>query len=111
MDTVERYSQIVRNLITDYAGIPARNGEVEDKAFFDEANGRYLLMAVGWEGSERVHAVVFHIDIVGDKIWLQRNHTNRDIAQELVDAGIPRENIVIGYRHPELRTYSGYAVN
>jgi len=32
------------------------------------------------------------------------------IAQELVDRGIPKENIVLGFQSPEMRQYTDYGV-
>ena len=34
--------------------------------------------------------------------------TKRGGATELVEAGIPRESIVLGFRDPELRKYTGF---
>ncbi len=44
------------------------------------------------------------------KIWIQRDGTEEGIAADLERAGIPKEHIVLGFRPPELRPYTGYAV-
>ena len=48
--------------------------------------------------------------IIGDKVWLQRNATDQQIAEELVDAGIPREAIVLGIHPPRVRQFTDFAV-
>ncbi len=53
---------------------------------------------------------MIHLDLINGKIWLQYNGTEGDIAQELMDLGVARENIVLGFREPALRAYTGYAV-
>lgn len=73
-------------------------------------NNHYEVLNSGWDGEYRVHGVEIHIDIIGDKVWLQHDGTNRVIAEELVEAGIPRDAIVLGFRPPELRQYTGFAV-
>ncbi|WP_346016557.1 element excision factor XisI family protein [Chroococcidiopsis sp. CCMEE 29] len=37
------------------------------------------------------------------------NNTELDIGQDLVERGIPKENIVIGFQPPYFHQYSGYA--
>lgn len=51
-----------------------------------------------------------HIDLIDGKIWTQRDGTEDGIAADLERAGIPKEDIVLGFRPPELRPYTGYAV-
>lgn len=40
---------------------------------------------------------------------IQEDWTEEGIANELVRAGIPREDIVLGFQHPEMRKYSDFA--
>jgi hypothetical protein len=51
-----------------------------------------------------------HVDIVEGMIWIQRDGTEEGIAKALVNAGIPRERIVLGFRSPQLREDSPFAV-
>lgn len=50
------------------------------------------------------------MDIKAQKVWLQWNTTERDLAAELVAAGIPPEDVVLGFHTPFMRQFSGYAV-
>jgi XisI protein len=50
-------------------------------------------------------------DLIKDgKIWIQRNTTEADLAQELVEMGVPKEDIVLGLQPPYKRPYTGYGV-
>ncbi len=51
-----------------------------------------------------------HLDIIGDKIWIQRDGTDRPIADELVEAGVPKEDIVLAFYPENMRAYTGFAV-
>ena len=51
-----------------------------------------------------------HIDIKNGKVWIQYNGTEVEIADELVKAGIPEEDIVIGFHSPYKRKFTKYAV-
>jgi hypothetical protein len=36
--------------------------------------------------------------------------TEHGIADDLTEAGIPKDHIVLGFREPELRQYTGYSL-
>jgi hypothetical protein len=54
--------------------------------------------------------MIVHIDTIDGKVWIQRDNTDFGIAKELVGAGIPQEQIVLGFHTPEVRPFTGYAV-
>ena len=44
-------------------------------------------------------------------MWeIQHDGTESGIADELVQAGIPPEHIVLAFHHPDKRQYTGFAV-
>jgi hypothetical protein len=108
MDKLERYREIVRRLIEEYARYKPANGQIETEAIADRVRDHYEVLHVGWDGVRRVHGVVVHIDIRGGKVWLQYDGTSRPVAEELVEAGIPREDIVLGFHPAELRPLTGF---
>jgi hypothetical protein len=50
------------------------------------------------------------LDIIGDKIWIQHDGTSPGVAEELVEAGIPRDAIVLGFHPAYVRQHTGFAV-
>jgi hypothetical protein len=110
MDKLDRYREIVRRLIEEYAGFKPANGRIETEAVMDRDRDHYEVMHVGWDGVRRVHGAVVHIDINGGKVWIQYDGTSRPVAEELVAAGIPREDIVLAFHPAELRPLTGYGV-
>ena len=110
MDTTDYYRQVVEKVLSDYAAIPYARGEFETEIVFDRTNDRYLLVNVGWNNKRRVHGCIIHIDIIDGKLWIQQDGTEEGIALDLEEAGVPKEQIVLGFREPELRVDSGYAV-
>jgi XisI protein len=44
------------------------------------------------------------------KVWIQMDGTEDGIAQELIQSGIPKEDIVLGFHEPSIRPYTGFAV-
>ncbi|MBI4632051.1 MAG: XisI protein [Chloroflexi bacterium] len=110
MDTLDRYRQIVRDALTEQTKIPYAHGEIEFEIVFDQERDRYLLMIVGRENHKRVHGCLLHLDIVGGKIWIQRDGTEDGIANQLVKAGVPNKHIVLAFRSSEVRQYTEFAV-
>lgn len=111
MDRVEVYKAQVANLIQKYASYKPVNLAVDRQPIVDHVNGHYQLMSVGWKDNERIHNCVIHIDIIHDKIWIQQDTTDVGIAEELVELGIPKEDIVLAFYPPYKRPYTGFAVN
>ena len=110
MDKLNRYREIVRRVIEEYASHKPSNGQIETEAIVDLDRDHYEVMHVGWDGVRRVHGSVVHIDIHGDRVWIQYDGTSRPVADELVAAGIPREDIVLAFHPAELRQHTGFAV-
>lgn len=110
MDTSgDGYRQIIERVLTDYAQVRYAYGEIQTEIVFDCERGHYLLMNVGWD-QVRVHGCLVHVDLIDGKAWIQRDGTEEGIAADLEAAGIPKEHIVLAFRSPEVRKYSGYAV-
>ncbi len=110
MDTLEQDRQIIEKIISEYAAIPYSYGEIERHSVFDRHRDRYLLMIVGWEGVRQVHGCIIHLEIIQNKIWIHRDGTEDGIARELLEAGIPKERIVLAFKSPELRKHTDFAV-
>ena len=93
--TVENYRHIVKQLLMTYSQIPYVHDDLSDETIFDDQSGRYLLVTMGWQGQKRVNTIVLHLDIRDEKVWIQCNNTDQDIAQELVESGIAKQDIVV----------------
>jgi hypothetical protein len=110
MDKLERYRDIVRRVIEEYASYKPSNGQIETEAIVDPVRDHYEVMHVGWDGVRRVHGSVVHLDIKDGKVWLQYDGTSRPVADELLAAGIPAEDIVLAFHPAKLRPLTGFGV-
>ncbi len=110
MDTLAHYRVIVRELIETYASYKPSHGEIESEAIIDAEKDHDEVMHVGWDGVRRVHGSVVHIDIIDGKVWSQYDGTSRPVAEALLEVGIPREAIVLGFHPADLRQYTDFAV-
>ncbi|MEH2282796.1 MAG: XisI protein [Nostoc sp.] len=107
---LDHYRQVIETILSEYASLPYSYANIQSEVVFDRSRDRYLWMDVGWDSDRRIHGCLVHIDLIDGKIWIQRDGTEEGIAADLERAGIPKEHIVLGFRPPELRPYTGYAV-
>jgi len=110
MAKVEGYQQLVQELLQTYSEIKASNEEVEAEAIFDPMRDRYQVVHVGWSNKRRVYGCILHLDIKNEKIWIQHDGTEGGIANELVERGVPKEDIVLAFQSPFKRQFTEFAV-
>ncbi|WP_373524885.1 XisI protein [Nostoc sp.] len=111
MDKLTQYRQIVQQMLREYAEIGSPDPDVETQIVFDTEREHYQLMNVGWKNQRRVYGCFLHIDIKDGKVWLQHNGTEYEVAEQLANLGIPKQDIVIGFHSPFKRQFTDYAVS
>jgi hypothetical protein len=113
METVNeksiRYGRIVEEILTELASVPYLEQGVRDRTLFDEQNQRYAVISEGWDRDERVNDIVADIEIINGKVWIQADNTDVAIARKLEAQGIPKSDIVLGFRPPYIRAETEYA--
>lgn len=57
-------------------------------------------MLVGWYGEQREYESLIHIDIKEGKIWIQSDGTEVGVANELIESGVPSQDIILGFKSP-----------
>jgi hypothetical protein len=110
MDRVEQYRQIVSRLIEEYASWRPSRGEISSEAIIDREKDHYEVQHVGWNDERRVHGSVIHLDIIDGKVWIQHDGTDHPVAEELMAAGVPKEDIVLAFHPARVRHLTGFAV-
>ena len=72
-------------------------------------NGQYLRIHNGWIQNKRNYGCFLHLSLRHQKVYVESDGTDMGFAQELVQAGIPKEDIVLAFQSPAKRIYSGFA--
>ncbi len=111
MEKLTGYRQLIKQILIEHSQNKPAYGDIEVETIFDTEHDHYQIVHVGWDGDNWVHSCILHIDIKGGKIWLQWNGTEDDIAVDLVAAGVPKDDIVLGFQSPFMRQFTEYAVN
>jgi len=107
---LSQYQQIVQQLLEQYAENKPAYGDIEVETIFDTHRNHYQIMHLGWQHKRWIHHCVIHLAIRGEKIWIFYNSTEHDIAADLVNLGVPKQDIVLGFYPPFMREMSDYAV-
>ncbi len=111
MATVNQYHDIIRDLMNEYVELEkSSRDDIKVEAIIDPEKGHYQILLIGWLHGSRVHGTTIHIDVTGDKVWVQHDSTSLGVVDDLMEAGIPKENIVLGFKPPHVRPLTGFAV-
>ena len=109
MEKIARYRQLIMERLEHYAQFKPSYGDVEMELIFDKEQDHYQLMTIGWKNYERFHGSVLHVDIHDGQIWIQHDGTESGLANELVERGVPKEDIVLAFYAPYKRKFTGFA--
>jgi XisI protein len=111
MDSLDEVRSLIESILIKYTKIPYAYGDFQSEAIFDRTRDRYVLMNVGWDNKKRVHGSLVHIDIIDGKLWIQRDGLEHGVVTELLEAGIPKDRIVMAYKSIETRRLMEFAVS
>lgn len=107
---IETYRQFIRQLLTERAQRATVREGVDLQTLFDSEHDHYQLTYVGWKGDRREFGCLLHLDIKDGKIWIQQDGTEVGIANQLLELGIPKEDIVLAFHAPFMRQFTEFAV-
>ncbi len=111
MDKLNLYRQLIRELLLERSKLRSPHDPIQSQTIFDTEGDHYQLVNVGWkDNNTRIYGCILHVDITGDKIWVQYDGTEEAIANQLVARGVPKQDIVLAYHAPHVRQYTEFAV-
>ena len=107
---LENYRAYIQQLLEEYANLGTPDPDVDRETIFDTKRDHYQLVYVGWRNQRRIYGPVLHLDIMDNKIWIQQDGTEVGIANELVELGVPKQDIILGFDPPNVRKLSEFAI-
>jgi XisI protein len=111
MDTQLNYRNIVKTVLKEHVDYrTALPDGYKSQALFDDEHGQYLVLDMGWSGDHYLHATPIHVSLIDGKIWIQFDDTEEGVVTDLLEAGVPKDDIVLGFRHPRIRQHTDFAV-
>ena len=113
MDTkLKKYQKIIQNLLNRYAEIINRRPKPEREVVVvcDIERNHYQLNRIGWDGDRRIWQTIVYVRLRKEKFWIEIDGLEDGIATDLLDAGVPNEDIVLAFHHPTLRPHTEFAI-
>ena len=111
MDKLARYRELIKRILSERVELSNRRPTPGIERFMvaDEARDHYVLFSLGWSEDRRVRNFNIYVRLKDGKFWIEHDLTEDGIATELLEAGVPKEDIVLAFHAPEMRQYTEFA--
>lgn len=112
MDKELKYKEIVKKVLNRYVEIDRQHPEEGVDYFLvsDDIQGHYLWTSLGWSKGKRTRYVHAHLRVKDEKIWIETDLTEQGIATDLLNKGVPKDDIVLAFHEPSMRQYTEFAI-
>jgi hypothetical protein len=112
VDKLTHYRELIKRLLTDFADLVNRHrtSDIEAVCVFDEQRDHYLVLNVGWDKQRRARGTTLYVRIHNGKFWIEDDWTEEGITTDLLEAGVPKDDIVLAFQHPDMRKFTDFAV-
>ncbi len=101
LDKTGNYRHILQQVIERHARLTASDREIESIPICDTTHDHYLLMSLGWDRVGRAHDILVHLRLKDGKVWIEWDGIEDGIARDLIEAGIPKEDILFALQSRE----------
>lgn len=105
---IEKIQEVIKEYLQDLR--QPSNQHITFVPVIDMKDLHFQIIGYGWENNRRVFNLLFHLDIIEGKIWIQEDKMEYSIAEKLVEKGIPKKQIVLAYFPDYHRKYTEYAI-
>lgn len=97
--------------MNNYAALANRSltGGLATHTIFDDTRNRYMVFETGWWEKKRVRSVTLYICLLDSKLWSEEDWPEEGRAGDLLTAGVPKEDIVLAFHHPDRRPFTEFA--
>lgn len=108
MDKIKKYEHIICKVLQSH---DYQSDKVQSLFLSDKEKHHYQLLTVGLDKRNSYYLWVrLHLQLKDDaKVWVLENRTEYNIADELIEEGIPATDIVLGIIPEDARQYTGFA--
>lgn len=112
MGRVADYRELLKQILSRHAELINQASDEAVKTFtlFDETHDQYMLFRSGWRDKKRISRAIIYARLQDGKIWVEEDWTENGIATELLDKGVSNKDIVLGFRHPDIRPLTQFSV-
>ena len=99
----KNYQQAIKNVISLYAKFRPSHGNIRLDTLFDDAQGHYALMQVGWDRGRRVRGNLIYIVLENEQVIIEYDGIEHGISEDLMAQGVVEKDIVLAFlQEPEV---------
>ncbi|MEL6471608.1 MAG: element excision factor XisI family protein [Cyanobacteria bacterium J06623_4] len=98
MDSTTQLSDAVKEVINRYAQLKPSHGDIRLDTVFDDEQGHYALMQVGWDKERRVRGNLIYITLQDDRVIIEYDGMECGITQDLIASDIASDQIILAYQ-------------
>ena len=115
MENRDSYHNIIQKILKRYYQLATKqadlqnDSEVSDRLALDKNRGQYLWFRFGWDDKQFVQYIIMYLCIKNGKVWVEQDSTDLCVVDDLLAAGIPANDIVLGFHHPNKRKLTEFA--
>ena len=111
MDKVSQYQNVIIDYLNEHAQFGNPSTGLENQVLIDREHNHFQYVITGWQNQKQfVYINCLHMDIKDGKIWIWQNNTDAFVADDLVERGVPKTDIVLAFNSPQERQFTGFAV-
>lgn len=109
---MKKYTDTIKNVLTEINSRYAKpSDDIQYQLIMDEKQHNYLLLTNGWLRGSRFYGILIHVELKEDgKVWLHDDNTDLVVVDWLLERGIPKKDIVLGWHTPSMREDTEFAV-
>ncbi|NET60400.1 MAG: XisI protein [Symploca sp. SIO2E6] len=95
MDKLTDYPKLIECILAEYISLCNRRPEPNIETFLivDQPKGNYIWMNLGWQNGERITGMTVYVRLRDSKFWIEEDWTENGIATDLIQAGVPKEDM------------------
>ncbi|NJL10214.1 MAG: XisI protein [Calothrix sp. SM1_7_51] len=108
MDKLKTYRTIIKEVLTRYYELDLSQPSpgIEPVLALDDVREHYFWALFGWNQNQRTCGSTVYIRIKDGKVWVEEDLTEDGVTNNLLEAGIPKHDIVLGFQHPFLAGFN-----
>ncbi len=112
MEKLTHYQTLIKQVLTEYEQISSQVPipDVDEVLVFDDQRSQYLWFNIGWKQGQRIKGISVYIRMKNEKIYIEEDWTEEGIATELLNLGVPKEDMVLAFYPPEERKFTEFAI-
>jgi hypothetical protein len=99
MDNPVMYAAEIQAALQHYVDTPSGTADVTTILMVSADGCHFSLIVDGWQGAQHINYCAVHVESRAGQVLIHQDRTD-SLIEELRDAGIPAERIVLAYQPP-----------